>query len=397
MKQFHSVPRLALVSSLLIFAGACNYPTATPVTTQEIVTAVVGTLTAEASRVPQPTAAPDILPHSLYFLSERGGSAQVWRLERDGMTTAQLTDEPSGVDDFDVSPSDGTLAYVSGNQMFVMESDGQPTLLLDNHAASVDLPDYYYNQLIKAPRFSSDGSILAYALDGIFFYHLDNGKTEHILPNELDTRDDGSVLAKELYIPLEWSPDGAQLLIDIAHGEGSLLAVLHPGGDPLLTRLQANGSFCCQVAWAPDSRSVLVASPYLGLVDSGFWRYDARTGGETTLIDSFSEGLYNFAGWPLQLDDGNLIYFYTSSTEIPEGDVGFFVVRSTADAVSNRNQLRPESFNLHEALWSEDGSLVLVVQNSPDGGRNGPVVLVYSDGRPLQGLLDDARQLKWGP
>lgn len=397
MKQLRLVPRLLLISIFSVVA-ACNYPTSTVPSTEQIVTAVVGTLTAEASSVPTVTPAPPILPHSLYFLSDRSGAAQVWRLETDGVTLVQMTNAAAGVDDFDVARGDGSLAYVSDNQLVLLTSDGQQTVLVDNSAANSEAPDYYYNQLIKSPRFSPDGNTLAYALNGIFFYDLANGESTQIVPNDLETQEDGSVLAKELYIPLEWSPDGAQLLIGIAYSEGSLLGVLHPGSDPLLTRLQANGSFCCQIAWAPDSRSVLVASPYLGLVESGFWRYDARTGGENTIIDSFSENLYNFVGWPLQLADDSLMYFYTSAVEIPKGDVGFFMVRSAADGVSERTQLRPESFNLNEALWAEDGSLVLTVQPGQTGsGNSGPVVLVYSDGRNVLGLVDQARELRWGP
>ncbi len=315
------------------------------------------------------------------------------------MTLTQMTHEPVGVDDFDVSRTDGSLAYVSGNQLLLTTAAAEKILLLDNSAANSEAPDYYYNQLIKAPRFSPDGSTLAYALDGIFFYDLAKGESTQVLPNDLETQDDGSVLAKELYIPLEWSPDDAQLLIDIAYSEGSLLGVLHPGSDALLTRLQANGTSCCQLAWAPDSRSVLVASPYSGLVESGFWRYDSRTGGENTIIDSFSENLYNFVGWPLQLADGSLMYFYTSSAEIPEGDVGFFMVRSAPDGVSGRSQLRPESFNMHEALWAEDGSLAVIVQNATTAGNGngGLMVLVFGDGQAVQVLLDEARHLRWGP
>jgi hypothetical protein len=290
------------------------------------------------------------------------------------------------------------LAYVSNNQLVLLTKDGQQILLVDNSAANSEAPDYYYNQLIKAPRFSSDGKTLSYALDGIFFYDLANAKTTQVLPNDLETQDDGSVSAKELYIPLEWSPDSTRLLIDIAYGEGSLLGVLHPGGDPLFIRLQASGSFCCQIAWAPDSRSVLVASPYIGLFESGLWRYDANTGGESALIDGYSDSVYNFVGWPIQLVDGGLRYFYTSSTELPQGDQAFFMVSSERDAVSVRHQLRPESFNVTDALWAEDGSFVLLVQPGQAGsGNSGAVVLVYADGRNVLGLLDQARELRWGP
>jgi dipeptidyl aminopeptidase/acylaminoacyl peptidase len=397
VKHLRLVPHLLFISIFILIAG-CNYPTSAVPSTEEIVTAVVGTLTAEASSLPPATVSPPILPHSLYFLSDRSGTSQVWRLNADGVTLTQMTQAAVTVNDFDVAQADGSLAYVSNNQLVLLTKDGQQILLVDNSAANSEAPDYYYNQLIKVPRFSPDGKTLAYALDGIFFYDLANAKTTQVLPNDLETQDDGSVSAKELYIPLEWSPDSTRLLIDIAYGEGSLLGVLHPGGDPLFIRLQSSGSFCCQIAWAPDSRSVLVASPYIELFESGLWRYDANTGGESALIDGYSDSVYNFVGWPIQLADGNLRYFYTSSTELPQGDQAFFMVSSKGDAVSVRRQLRPESFNVTDALWAEDGSFVLLVQPGQAGsGNSGAVVLVYSDGRNVLGLLDQAREPRWGP
>ncbi|HSS97177.1 MAG TPA: hypothetical protein VLK33_09110 [Terriglobales bacterium] len=395
MKPIRIVPFLATLFALL---AACNYPTATLPSTAEIVTAVVGTLTAEASSVPTQTPLPPLLPHSLFFLSERSGSTQVWQLGRDGVTLSQVTDEPNGVDDFDVTRTHGTLAYVTNNQLVLIGVDGNRKIVIDNSQADAEAPDYYYNHLLKTPRFSSDGKTLAYALDGIYFYSIDSGETQQVISNELETSDDGVVSAKELYYPLAWSPDGTKLLINIAFGEGSQLAILPNENPNELLRLQANGSFCCEAAWAPDNGSLLVASPYTGLVESGLWRYDANTGGEAELVSGYSDSVYNFVGWPLQIADGSLRYFYNSSTELPQGDQAFFIMSSQWDGVTDRLQLRPEPFNIIDALWAEDGSLVLLVQPGPAGsGNSGPVALVYADGRPVVGLVDQARELRWGP
>ena len=152
------------------------------------------------------------------------------------------------------------------------------------------------------------------------------------------------------------------------------------------------------MAWAPDSKTVLVGSPYIGLIKPGLWRYDAATGERIELLGLNDEGLFQYAGWPLQLADGSLRYFYTSSTEIPAGDLPLFMMRSDGDGVTNRLELRPDSFsNIGEVLWAEDGAFGLILQLNPSGGTSGSVVLALSDGRQLQILLTDARGLRWGP
>ncbi len=389
------VPAKRVLFQLLLITflcAACNYPTAA---TGGAAPTNPGALLAQPTHAVPPT----LLPHSLYFLSSRSGSQQVWRLDADGIGLHQITNEAIAVDGYDVSRADGTIAYVSGNQLYLINSEGsQRRLLVDNSAADRDAEDFFYTQSISKPSFSPNGETLAYAQNGIWTFELATSQAMQLLTNQLETFDDGSVLPDELYFPQEWGPDNSRLLISVAQGEGGTLAVLDPASDPPLTRFDSLGVFCCQAAWAPDSGSVLVASPYLGLVDAGLWRYDARSGAQSTLLETVSADLYQFAGWPLQAANGDLYYFYTSSADIPEGDQPMYMVHSGADGNSGRAQLRSEGFSLVDALWAEDGSLVLIIQVGTGGsGNSGPVMLAFSDGRQLIGLLDEAHQLRWGP
>src|SRR5690606_14392193 len=75
---------LALLALALLLA-ACNYPGAAPAsaTPDFVATAVAGTLAAgDGAPAPQPsdTPQPGLLPQALLYLSDRSGSAQVWRL-----------------------------------------------------------------------------------------------------------------------------------------------------------------------------------------------------------------------------------------------------------------------------------------------------------------------------
>ncbi len=51
-----------------------------------------------------------ILPAPLYFIDAKG---QISRIEIDGTTIIQITDEADPIMDFAVSPADGSLAYLT--------------------------------------------------------------------------------------------------------------------------------------------------------------------------------------------------------------------------------------------------------------------------------------------
>lgn len=377
--------RKTLSLLLLALCMACNYPTTGVV--------LVSPTPPQPTTTPSATPLPILLPHSLYFLSQRSGSAQVWRLETDGVTLSQVTTEATAVDGYDVSAADGSVAYVVSNQIYMVNADGsERRLLVDNAAANSQEPDFFYTQIISTPRFSPDGSKLAYSFGGAWVFDLATSEAQLILENELDGND-----PVELYGPVEWAPDNSQLLIAISREESSTLGVWSSENDELV-RLESEDLVCCQPSWAPDSRSVLLASATLGIVEPGLWRFDSQTGEQSTLIETISGEVYNFVAWPLQVTNGDLQYFYNSAADLPEGDVPFYIVRSSADGNSGRSQLRSDAFSLREALWAADGSLVLAAQPATGGdGTSGPVVLAFTDERPLQVLLDDGFELRWGP
>src|SRR5262245_31419682 len=58
-----------------------------------------------------------VLPAPVYYLASAGPTQQIWRVDTDGSTRTQITKESASVTDFDVSPGDGSVAYVSGNAL----------------------------------------------------------------------------------------------------------------------------------------------------------------------------------------------------------------------------------------------------------------------------------------
>ncbi|MQC26939.1 MAG: hypothetical protein DWG76_05775 [Chloroflexi bacterium] len=393
-------PRIWLLAIWLVLVG-CNLGVERPVPTifidpDEIATIVAATLEAQLAQA-APTATeslPDILPHSVYFLSPADGIRQVWRLAADGVSLTQISRENELVSAFDVS-LDGRVALVSSNRLVLLSADGaERSVLVDGSDSNPDDADYNYRQSLSAPRFAPDGRRLAYALDGIHLFDLTSSADQHILANRLDESNFGT-RPEELFFPESWSPDGRNLLVAIGYLEGGSLTLVDPETGAL-TPFQATGILCCQAQWAPDSASILLASPTLGLIDPGFWRYDAQSGAETVLLAGVEEdATFNFAGWPMQTTAGELFYFYTSTAGIPEGELPLFMVRSPLESPDQREQVRADSFLVREALWAENGSLALLVPATQGGA--GPLTLARSDGSPLQILSVDALQIRWGP
>ncbi len=180
--------------------------------------------------------------------------------------------------------------------------------------------------------------------------------------------------------------------------EGSTLAVMDLKSEQPFTRLRSSEPVCCLFNWNMDGKSVLVSNPYYTGDIPGLWKYDAKTGEETVVVPGLEEdGSINFVGWPFQSGSGDLLFFHANVERFdPEVGIELSMVHSDANG-SNLALIRPEKFRIFEALWSPDGSFVLILNQSGEDGRQ--LLLVRTDGNPLQVLIDgqQIRGLTWGP
>ncbi len=181
-------------------------------------------------------------------------------MERDGKTVHQVTSEPSGVGEYDVSPVDGRVAYVANNQLVVINPDGSVrTVLVDG--GTVDPNNPIVNSL-GSPVWSPDGRTISYAYQGLNFYSLDTGASTLVLENKFNDVS-GLKVANELYSPNSYSPDGKKLLINIGFYEGGTVAIYSPDTNALVRLLldPSIGQPCCDFTWAPDGTGLYAANP----------------------------------------------------------------------------------------------------------------------------------------
>jgi hypothetical protein len=362
--------------------------------------AAAATPAPSATPTPPPTQVPDLLPRRLLFLGRDGaGLWQVFKLGVDGHTVQQITFEPLNVDGYDVSPADGAVAYVTDNQLFLVDASGAGRrVLVDGGPVDVSNP---WTTQVGSPVWSPDGRTLAYGHGGLAFVDPLSGGSTKTLQNQIDMSA-GFPIVKEIYAPRAYSPDGTRLLLDIGYYEAGTYGIYSPANSALV-RLQRpdGGIVCCDATWIPDGSGVYVTSPSLGMVESGLYYADAATGEVQTLLPGAApDGTYNFT-FAAQVGSDNRLYFlFNNLPTIPvEGHTLLYLVRSAPDGVTDRTQLLPDAFaNLNDVLWSPDATLAIVLV-APDASEYsaGEARLVYPDGRPSVVLFSYARQLRWGP
>jgi len=397
---------------LTIAVMACGLPAGNsgdgPSTSDQVATIVASTLQAltpvgsDAPTITPEPAPNSILPHVFYYTgNDDSGLIQVFRIERDGVTSHQVTFESTNVGNFDASQIDGSVAYIVNNQILLINADGSGRRVLVDGGA-VD-PNDQFETSISNPVFSPNGQTLAYGLRGLNLVAVSTGVSNPILPQQVNP-DTG--FPGELYIPEKYSPDGTKLLITIAipNSDGISGAIYYPATNSLVRITGGDGfSVCCgRPDWTLDSSALFTASSSIGMFGSGLWQIDAATGNVTTLLPTDTGGgNYNLASEPYLAPDGQLYFFYVSAPA-PDGFIDrapLQLVRSAPDGVTGRTVVNADNFQLmNDALWAPDASFVIVafapIQDVSIGGQ---AEVTYLDGRPSIVLTTYAQNMKWGP
>lgn len=418
---------VCLLLAALLLMSACTGPSTTVPTTVAPTTAPATAPTAAGSptAAPAPATSPAatampapadaVLPAPLYVLD----TGQIVRIERDGVTRRQITNEAPPAPDalaivqFDASPVDGTLVYIVqgvGALPVLVRTDadgGNRTVLLDT------LP-------VAAPLLSPDGATIALRVfedyerpgtntPGLYLMPVAGGEPRLLLADEPVTdltveRGDGRG-----FEAVAWSPDGTKLLVNafslsveicelaiVDVASGAVVYLKAPAPDLVAA--------CTAAAWTFDSTAVYfsVANPGNWFNEPGIWRGDASSGAATAVPVEPANALLRM---PFFAIDRLYAFVATAPDDnpaySPAADPSEMMALSyTMSSVSLTGgtfaALRSDAHELYNALWAPDGSgAVIFESNDPSAVR---LIWLPTDGSPGIELLKgtDLYTVRWG-
>jgi len=323
----------------------------------------------------------DVLPAPLFFLRGEQGAQQIWRLDRDGFTLTQLTQESTGVSNFEVAPQADRLAYESDHQLILLDP-------LSNNRQVLVAGDE--NNSPYRPVFSNDGVYLAYGLGGIHTYDLTTGEDRLVIASN----DVMNPSERRIYFPASWSPDGSKLAVTIGYWEW--------GGDGIVSitdgSLLSEFDFSDSSAWSIDSQTFFTANatePDMMSSTPGLFSISAVSGAaQQTLISN------SFIWWPYQAADGRLIFFQGTPNPTSPTQYDISLMGPSPDAVGQWQVLRENILHLTaagfpEAIWSPDGNYIVTrLFHLP--GKTSEVVMLGLQDTPMLYLMQDGTNLRFG-
>jgi hypothetical protein len=344
---------------------------------------------------------PAHLPHSLYFLADdTNGNDQIWRMDKNFGGITVLTEEVNGIEDFDVSPSNGYLAYLTNNKIVITNSDGKYIRLLIE-GQQYDNNTWYETPRVTSPLWSPDGRMISFGYKGLKLANEDGSNIHLVIENKYETAENGFILPVELYSPAAWSPDGTRLLVEIGFMRGGSKGILTLADSSFLHFTGMD--LCCQAVWSPDGSRIYATGVVYeigrAIWGSEMWVYDTKNGIGTQLIPMDSaDGGYNYSDSPLATETEIYIGFNRLKSKIGY-NIPTNLIKFPIDSPGKMISLRPDSQYLSEVLWAPDASLIIGVLPPPGAGvypSHGPIVLIYPDARPIQALKADGHHLVWG-
>jgi Putative peptidoglycan binding domain len=341
-----------------------------------------------------------LLPAPLYFIRD----GQIWRLERDGKTVSRVTNELLPVQEFDISPSDGALAYVIKDR----SEDVTGTLVLMDGAGSGRTE--LVHGPFGSPRIEPNGDRVVFELSqpvedleigkdqpsppGVWVTYRTGGRPGLMQPSEPIPDPNNPPSDARQYFPSAWSPDGTRMLLGVYFpvGEGGRLAVKQMS-DSAMVDLQDG---CCEAQWSVDGQSVVIAGGTQKQDASlGLWRADAASGKTVQLIESSVGGKSTLITGARELRDGN-IYAFLTFMENPPYDQPIPVTMQRVSRDGRIRALRDDSYALADALWAEDASGAVIAE-ATGTFEVGRLLWLPADGSPAAVLPASGSLLRWGP
>ncbi|MCC9074783.1 SH3 domain-containing protein [Litorilinea aerophila] len=391
-------------------AALTQEPSAPPAETPSPAATVTPAPSPAAQASPAANDAP-LLPAPLYFIGENG---QIMRLEVDGTTLTQITNEAEPVTDFDLSPYGSgalpRLVYVSGNALIESNGAGTSRIVKVQGEPLTGQEDQIVRE-IRSPRFSPDGTRIAYGLNGVHLIPAGAATAQTTPVQTIRPSDPFPTPGSErsgppprFFWPLSWSPDGSRLLLQyVYYPEGGGLAIQELESGTLVEVGNFSGFPCCQPSWSQDGRSIFVVDQVFGEPVAHLWRIDAATGGGVQLVagEPLTPGdpFRQFSA-PHQTAAGELLAF-VSQTAPNTQPAGLFTLHRVVlqDVGAELVPLRDDAHTAEDVAWAPDDSGVALVHITERGAPpfTGSLIWLPVDGSPAVTLPARGHRPQWAP
>jgi len=270
----------------------------------------------------------------LAFLSTRSGKPQVWAIPLDGGEAAQLTDLPTGVDNFAVAPDGAHLAVVATVYADCRDMACNAERLAAEEASKVKA------RKIDKLLFRIWDHWLDERRGHVLWVPIDGGEPRDLTPGDLQTppHDLGG------HMDLSVSPDSkevaftANLTDDPAWNTNNDVLVVSVAGGPPRNITAKNQACDAEPLHSPDGAYIA----YLAMKRPGFEAdrrvltlYDRKSGKRTALTDSLDRSVAGFTWAP----SSRAIFFNASDrgrvavykVEVPSGKVAKVIAEGAND------------------------------------------------------------------
>ncbi len=323
----------------------------------------------------------NMLPAPLFFLRGEENAQQIWRLDADGYTLTQLTQESAGVSNFEINAVDNRLAYISNYQVVLLDpvNANRKVLVTGDE-----------NNNPSHPVFSDDGAFLAYGLGGIRVYNLINGEDRLVLANN----DIQNPTDRRIYSPRAWSPDGTKLAVTIGFWEWMGDGIISISDGSLLSEFEYSDSS----AWSIDSQTYFTANatePGMMSSTPGLFSISSNPNAsqQTLIADSF-------VWWPQQATDGRLLFFQGTPDLTNFNQFNISLMEPASEAAGLWQVLRNNILHLPaggflEADWSPDVNF-LVARLFHLPSKTSEVIMLGLNETPDLFLMQDGTNLRFG-
>ncbi len=320
------------------------------------------------------------LPHSLYFLSTIGGKSQIFQMDAYGSHLVQITNEPQGVDDFDVSPNSSDIVYITANRLVLLEGNYRnKTILFEGDVLPADLTDTFrWTQLVSDPVWSNNGRFIAFSHNGIKIIELTTKEVQHIVTNAPPPAGETSPL--RLYTPLAFTRENNHLLLQVIYEKGEILAAYKINAEQLIF---VNLDACCNFSYAIDNTHIYLTDAVDENYNHGVWHVNPLLGNMENIAPEGEGGSYT---WPKQSPFGRLYYFYAAEEEQVYG-----LYSSHTVELEKKTPLLEGKYVLGEALWSNDAYLVVIQDKTSH-----TIKILRTDSNPVIELPFNGDHFQWG-